>query len=531
MVAASRPLSIREQQARQRRERLAGAAALVAGGIACATAMVLVTGPLVPAIGFTALLCAAAIWRQPVAGVYILFGCALAVEEWGIAGLSPLTGRVPIYQTLAGSTGVPLSISPVELLILLTFAAVVLPIVARRGARFQTGPLLAPLLIFLVAVVASIAFGLVSGSGAGPFNVKAAWAETRAFFYLGLTYILACNLIRTPGHLRVLVQIFVACIGLKSLQGVARYVEMRASGLRVDSITGHEDVVFFAAFVVLLAGLLLYRPEVAPGRWHPLPQMYAILPPLVFTLLVTRRRLGFVVLVAGLALVVLLLLRTRRDLFFRIVPVAVVVLGLYVAIFWNGTGALSEPIRAFRSIVAPTTERDRQSNSWRVLENLNIDYNLRVAPVTGLGFGRPYSFVVEQPALDATGFVYWRYIAHNAIYWVWMKMGLVGFVLFWNVIGSGIVAGIVAIRRLRSGFLRALALMATATVIMQAIFSYGDLGLTYSRSMIFLGCMLGLLARLPAFDGPPTVDDTEVTSHPLGMALPPLRRGAEERPS
>ena len=31
---------------------------------------------------------------------------------------------------------------------------------------------------------------------------------------------------------------------------------------------------------------------------------------------------------------------------------------------------------------------------------------------------------------------------------------------------------------------------------MQVIFSYGDLGLTYSRSMIFLGCMLGVLARI-----------------------------------
>ncbi|MEO5952243.1 MAG: hypothetical protein ABIQ44_07245, partial [Chloroflexia bacterium] len=128
--------------------------------------------------------------------------------------------------------------------------------------------------------------------------------------------------------------------------------------------------------------------------------------------------------------------------------------------------------------------------------NTNIDYNLRAVPITGLGFGRPYAFVVAQPPLDETGFTYWRFITHNAIYWVWMKMGVFGFVLFWNLIGSAVILGIVTFRQLRDGYLKALALVAAGVVLMQVIFSYGDLGLTYSRSMIFLGCMLGILSVL-----------------------------------
>jgi hypothetical protein len=226
--------------------------------------------------------------------------------------------------------------------------------------------------------------------------------------------------------------------------------------------------------------------------------MLAVLPLVVFTLFVTNRRLGFVVLAVGLALVSLLLLRTRRDLFLRLAPLVLVGLGLYVVVFWNGTGILSEPIRAFRSLVVPTTARDLSSNAWRALENLNIDYNIRGAPITGLGFGRPYSFIVAQPSLEATGFTYWNYIAHNAIYWVWMKMGMVGFVLFWNLVGSAVVFGLITFRQLRDGYLKSLALMVAGVVLMQVIFSYGDLGLTYTRSMVFLGCMLGMLARLPA---------------------------------
>jgi hypothetical protein len=354
---------------------------------------------------------------------------------------------------------------------------------------------------------------MVAGGGAGPFDLRAAWEETRAFFYLGITYVLACNLIRTRQQLRIFSWLFIAAIGLKSVQGVARYFHVRSNGIQVDTIIGHEDVVFFAAFVVLIAGLILFGAKLEPAARRQVRVMLLLLPPLILTLLVTNRRLGFVVLATGLILVAILLLRSRRELFLRLAPVVVLALGIYIPLFWNGTGTLSAPIRAIRSIVAPETERDRSSNAWRELENTNIDFNLRAAPITGLGFGRPYSFIVAQPPLDATGFTYWRYIAHNAIYWVWMKMGLIGFISFWYLLGSAVVLGLVTFRQLRDGYLRAIALVAAGVVLMQIIFSYGDLGLTYSRSMIFLGCMLGALARLPALadtgDRQPATGDSE----------------------
>ncbi|HET9495115.1 MAG TPA: hypothetical protein VFR15_12870, partial [Chloroflexia bacterium] len=85
------------------------------------------------------------------------------------------------------------------------------------------------------------------------------------------------------------------------------------------------------------------------------------------------------------------------------------------------------------------------------------------------------------------------------------------FMLFWNVIGSAVVLGLVTFRRLRDGYLRSLALLVAGVALMQVFFSYGDLGLTYSRSMIFLGCMLGMLAVLPrlaeeALEAPPEPD-------------------------
>lgn len=497
MVQAVQNLSVNQQQKRQRQERLIWSGLLIACAIACAFALTFVTGPLPIAAGLVALMLVVVIAVRPRTGLYLLLFCSLFLEQWGIVGLDPITARIPFYQTFSGTGGIPLPVSPLEVLLIVTLAAVAIPHIARRGGAFVRGPLFSPMLLFLSFVVLSIAYGAGRGAGVGPFDVRAAWEETRSFFYLAGMYLLVCNLIKTRDQLRNFVWLFIAAIGLKSIQGIVRYIDVTANGIQVDAITGHEDVVFFSAFVLLITGLLLFGAKRDATTWRQMRIMLVVLLPLMFTLLVTNRRLGFVVLGVGLALVAVLLFRTRRDLFLRLAPVVVVTLGIYVGLFWNGTGTLSEPIRAVRSLVAPATERDKSSNAWRDLENTNIDYNLRAAPITGLGFGRPYSFIVAQPPIDATGFTYWRYIAHNAIYWVWMKMGLIGFILFWNLIGSAVILGIVTFRQLRDRYLKSLALTVAGVVLMQVIFSYGDLGLTYSRSMVFLGCMLGVLAVLP----------------------------------
>jgi hypothetical protein len=215
--------------------------------------------------------------------------------------------------------------------------------------------------------------------------------------------------------------------------------------------------------------------------------------------LANQRRVGFFALAAGLAIVWALCIADRRLRWPVLLGSMVLAasLALYTAVYWhadNRDEPLALPVYAFRSVSEPRTQRDVESNRWRLMENANIEHSIRREPLLGFGFGQRYLDWFELRL--NTEFDYWRYTTHNAIYWVWMKLGAAGFAAFWYLLASGIVLGVFAFRRLADGNLRAAALMATVLIAMQTIFSYADLGLTSAPMMAFLGAMLGLIASL-----------------------------------
>lgn len=452
--------------------------------------------PLILFIVVAGLICFAIIWRWPVLSVFFLVFSALLIDQWPVPGIEPITDKTHLYRTLSSFTPVSLPVTPAEMILGITLLAVLLPALGRRGSGFYRGSLFGPVIFFLIAVIASAIFGLSRGTGTGPFLASAAWAEARSFIYLIICYVLAANLITNRRRLNLLVWVVILTIGLKGIQGISHFLVERRLGVSLESITGHEDVVFFGTFFVLLAATLLFGGD----RRHRITMLW-LLAPVAFTELATSRRIAFFILPFGLMIIGAGLFQTNRRLFFRIVPVVAILVAAYIGIFWNQTDTLlGEPARAVRSQVGTTSLRDERSDVWRALERENITENIRSAPLTGLGFGRPYRFYEPQPSLVTSGFVYWTYITHNAIFWVWMKMGVIGFIAFWLLLGSAIVQGLKSFRQLSDPTLRVLAITIAGLVVMQILFSYGDLGLTYARPMIFLGCMLGVLVRLPGLD-------------------------------
>jgi len=467
-------------------------AAVVSGGLLASG-----LAPTIPLIMATVALLGGGIWRYPLCGLYGILFAVLFLEESGIPGLESLTDETIFYLTLATYTPLPLPLRTMEIPLYFTLVVVIARSWLGGHLPFRRGALFTPAMLLLATALAALAWGALRG-GTPAFNIKAGWVETRGFVYLVVAYLLVCNLITNRRRLTGLIWVLIAAVGLKGLQGISRFASEVRAGLRLEAITGHEDVVFFATFFLLLAANAVFGGDPQQRRVQIL-----LLPAVVFTLLATGRRIGFIVLAVGFLVFGLVLFKARRALFLRLVPLVAVLILAYTGLFWNATGPVAEPLRAFRSQFGDASVRDQSSNEWRQLENVNIRHNIREAPLTGLGFGRQYAFAVEQPSLDDTGFIYWRYITHNAIYWVWMKMGLPGFVAFWLLLGSAIVRGLIGARLLANQQLRAVAAVSACLVVVQVFYSYGDLGLTNARTMIHLGCILGVLAKLPDLDREP----------------------------
>lgn len=509
MVDASRIYSAGYQRAQQRRFNVIGGIGLL--GFTLALGLVLTRGisatPILIIVACVALTAVVLIWRKAVVAVYILLAGTLLFDQWPIAGLDPITLRAHFFQSLSGFTPIKIPINPAEMVLFLALAAILLPAWAGVGPKFYRGSLYGPVMFFLVAVIASFVYGFAhTGPTGTPFNINAAWVECRSFISLIIGYFIVCNLITTRKRLETFVWIIIVAIGLKGIQGIDHYFYEKQHGLHLEALTGHEDVVFFATFFLLLIGLKLYghhKTQIKAMMW--------LLLPVVITEFVTGRRLAFLILPMGFAIFGITLLKTNRALFFKIVPAVTIAVALYTAIFWNHTGgAIGEPIRAFRSQFGYTSQRDELSDVWRELEKKNIAFNIKKSSLMGLGFGREYEMAIAEPSLDSTGFIYWTYITHNSIFWVWMDMGLIGFIAFWFLLGSGIVKGLIIFRSLSDGYLRAISLLAVSLIAMQILYSYGDLGLTYARPMIYLGFMLGLLVRLPSLDPKPQVSKEQV---------------------
>ena len=108
-----------------------------------------------------------------------------------------------------------------------------------------------------------------------------------------------------------------------------------------------------------------------------------------------------------------------------------------MAVFWNRDGGIAAPAASVRSVFEPS-ERDYLSNLYRDQENANLKYTISFSPVVGIGFGRPFQVIV--PMVDLTKeWAFQFYMPHNNMLWLWMRMGVIGFVIFWVAIGAAIM--------------------------------------------------------------------------------------------
>lgn len=458
-------------------------------GLVCLTAvvalMMVMGGPRMVHIAWPIyLLGAVAILYRSRFGVYLIVFFALAGDS-NLAFWYPFVKNFSSRESLLFLND-SLIISPAEVYMALTFVSWLGKGAMQRKLQFHVSQVFWPSLIFICFIFFGLGYGISKG---GAIDI-ALW-EARPIFYLPVMVILASNLLTKREHFHEIMWLIVIALWIESFMGVHYYfVVLKMNLSLVESITEHSAAIHMNSLFVLALAAWLYKASLPKRFFLPL-----LVPPVLLTYLVTQRRAAFVTMIIALIFMAVILYREHRNAFWLIVPPIAILGILYVAAFWNVQGAVGMPAQAVKSIIAEdqASQADQRSNLYREIENVNSHFTIRKRMLTGVGFGKKFLIIVPMP--DISFFIWWEYITHNSIIWIWMKTGVGGFASMLFLIGIAVMTGMGALARMPESNLKAIALTGTLYIIMHFVYAYVDMSWD-SQSMIYVGTMMGMLGTM-----------------------------------
>lgn len=421
---------------------------------------------------------------RPRYGLYIILFCTLVGDAF-LMPWYPFTKNFSSPESLLYLHNA-LIINPLESYIVLTFVSWLGRGAMERKIRFYASEIFWPAVAFLAFVVLGLLYGIGTGG-----NLNIALWEARPLFYLVAMLVLASNLITERAHVSHLLWAAMAALLVEGLVGSSYFlVTLKGSLAGVDRITEHAAAVHMNTLFILVLAAWLYQ-----ASWVKRLALPLMVPAVALTYLATQRRAAFLTLGIALVLLAVALYYEKRRAFWAIVPPAAVIGLVYVVAFWNASGALALPAQAVKSIVAEdqASAADVSSNVYRLIENVNTGFTIHQRPLTGVGFGQKFYIVVSLP--DISSFEWWEYLPHNSIIWIWLKMGVFGFVAMLYMVATAVTVGARTLRQMPRDELSVAALVATLYIIMHFIYAYVDISWD-GQSMVYVGVMMGLLASL-----------------------------------
>jgi len=450
----------------------------------------LATGGRTPFIWALALLLLPFFFAQrPEYGPVVLLVAALSIEQFGYT-VGPrsgaITANIPLFHGI-GSFHV--NAADLLLVMLLVTASMKRSAGAARG--WPKTPLAKSLYVLFGFVVLGVLVGKLHHG-----QLRYAFTETRPFVYLLLTFALAYMLLTTREAVRALLWALVATETFKAIQGLLLFRAVRHYAVRPDAVLGHEEGVFFGLFLLMTLALWLF--DVPMGR---LRKTATWLVPLVLAGdLANTRRAAWLVLGGGLIALLAVahsVRPERRTVVRRVAVILGIALMVYLPLYWNKSGGLAQPARAIHSVIKPST-RDASSDLYRIQEDANLQINIREGKPLGRGFGVPIDYVLPIQNISSIDPLI-KYVPHNGVLYILMRMGVLGGIAFWSMLGIAIIS---ACRLARSKD-RELAMVGalTAALVVAYVFEGAtDQGFFYYRVAFVVGTILGLSEAARSLD-------------------------------
>jgi O-antigen ligase len=444
---------------------------------------------------------------RPVAGLYLVALFAM-MGDTVASGWYPFTWNFSTRESILYIND-GLIVSPLDLYVAALVAGWLLQMTATRNWHLVRGRLFWPVMTFSGFLLFGFVYGLARGG-----NSNAAMWEFRPFLYMPLLYLLVTNLFTRREQYRRLLWFVMVAVSVNAILAIFYYNSLSPSEFDgMESLVQHAATVPMDAMFILIAAAFIFKRS-SPTLRRLLPVLAA---PVVFIYVISQRRAAIVALFAGLVLVFAVLNWVNRRMFWRIAPVAVILVTCYVGAFWSSQSSAGFPAQAVKSVIAPggVSERNQGSDQYRVIENHDILYTIKSSPLLGIGFGQKFLRPLPLPAISI--FLLEDYKPHNSILSIWMKAGIGGFVAMLFLFGSALRAGTRAIiDNPRDGY-SAFTLASVAFVLMYAVFAYVDMAWD-AQTMVLLGLAFAQIdsVRLlrPVASGPESSPARELVSSP-----------------
>ncbi len=518
--------SVEQLQQKQRMQRatllwIAGTISLVIGAIMAAIPLISAKATpisiLLSGIVLCILLCIPMIiWSLPRAGLMMLLAGGLLFPGAAGEGLYNLipTLRVPFWINIStigqsfGTNGLnPLVFSPAEVIMLLTALAWVIRGVSTRSFSLKRGVFFPAIAAYMLCVV----YGFIHGISAGGDRTMALY-EVRAHAHFLLVYLLAANLITDRKHTTQMLWLIVGCLGLQGAMGMIGFLMHPV--VSEQGILSHDDSLSLNLIIFIWILLAMTRENKVLRR-----VAFWLLPPVFVAVIENQRRAGiaaFIIAFIPFCPIVWTIFPHRRIALRGFFVGFALFSAVYFPIAWNSDGAWALPARSIRSQSSPS-ERDASSDMYREMETFDLKFTRDQSPIFGYGYGR--QFLQPMPLIALTT-EFLKYLPHNSVMWIWMRVGHVGFFFFLMMYATILIRGVHILIDVNDVQLKIAGLLGILYLLMLFAFGKFDLQFVNSRQMAVTALLVGVLAVLQDIDrkyrlesGEKNPDDSAVTTN------------------
>jgi O-antigen ligase/polysaccharide polymerase Wzy-like membrane protein len=460
-----------------RRLRLGSGELLAAGAATAATLLVLLLGSYkLGAAGLMlplALVGAAILMRRPLAMLALVVALT-ALCEGPAFGLLSFSGHLydSVYKGL----------TVLDVLLVLALVSVCADVLRRRRGLRMPRPLVLGTTMLLLAMVC----GGVTGYAAG-VSLRAVVFSESALAYLVAIPLAIVSLDIPEDVVKRLLGGLAAIAILKALLGL-----VEAFGHYGTEIEGNSGLSYYEApanWLIAITLLCVFAAFVA--RLRPPLWLIAGSPLLVASLVLSYRRSFWIAIVLALLLVLLFGTTSAGR---RVAILGGVVIAIAIWLLGSVGFQSQSPIVKRATSLSPTSLSANVEDRYRLDERANVWGAIEQHPITGLGMLVHWQATRQPLSVEHSE---GRNYVHFAALWYWLKLGILGLVAYFSLLGGSALLAWRVWRDAREPLLRAFGLASlcglAGLLVIETTASFTGVDLRFT---VLLAAQIGLLASL-----------------------------------